>query len=262
MAQWSKHSQAYLPQQTTNHEVVMISDEDGNIINTFGAASNVVISAGDLAGYSGVHKFGSVWATNGSGWNTIWTYAPTTDLYPWATPSGTITVQSTGADTMDVTVSGLDLNFEPVSETLTLDGATPVAGQTVFTRVNRAFISSGSNVGTILVKIGSVVVTTIDIGYGQTLQSFYTIPAGKTGYMLSWYATASKNQETVLGFFQRPEGGAFRITSTMALYQNNYSYEYPVPIKFTEKTDLDVRVRGSSNALVTSEYTLILVDNE
>jgi len=48
----------------------------------------------------------------------------------------------------------------------------------------------------------------------------------------------------------------------MALYQNNYSYEYPVPIKFTEKTDLDVRVRGSSNALVTSEYTLVLVDNE
>ena len=35
----------------------------------------------------------------------------------------------------------------------------------------------------------------------------------------------------------------------------------PVPIKFTEKTDLDVRVRGSSNALVTSEYTIVLVDN-
>ena len=57
MAQWSKHSQAYLPQQTTNHEVVMISDEDGNIINTFGAASNVVIAAGNLEGYSVIHYF-------------------------------------------------------------------------------------------------------------------------------------------------------------------------------------------------------------
>jgi hypothetical protein len=240
----------------------MISDEDGNIINTFGAASNVVISAGDLTGYSGVHKYGAVWATNGSDWNTIWTHAPTTALYPWSTPSGTITVQSTGADNGDVTISGLDLNFEPVSETLTLTNTTPVAGQQVFTRINRAYMEDATNVGTILVKIGTTVVTTIEGGYGQTLQSFYTIPAGKTGYMLSWYATASKNQETVLGFFQRPEGGAFRITSTMSLYQNNYSYEYPVPIKFTEKTDLDVRVRGSSNALVTSEYTIVLVDNE
>ena len=246
------------------HEVVMIADEDGNIINTFGAASNVIISAGDLAGYSGVHKYGAVFGTASSGWSTVWTAADTSSstLYPWDTAANTITVvSSSGSDTGDVTIQGLDTDYNFIEETLTLTGTTPVAGSTTFLRVNRAFMNNDTNVGKIQVKNGTTVVTEIAAGYGQTLQCFYTIPAGKTGYMLNIQTSASKNQETILSLFARPLGGAFRTQGIMALYQNNQQLDFPVPLKFNEKTDIDLRVNGSANATIAADFSIILVDN-
>lgn len=246
------------------HEVVMIADEDGNIINTFGAASNVIISAGDLAGYSGVHKYGAVFGTASSGWSTVWTAADTASstLYPWDTAANTITVvSSSGSDTGDVTIQGLDTDYNFIEETLTLTGTTPVAGSTTFLRVNRAFMNDDTNVGKIQVKNGTTVVTEIAAGYGQTLQCFYTVPADKTGYMLNIQTSASKNQETILSLFARPLGGAFRTQGIMALYQNNQQLDFPVPLKFNEKTDIDLRVNGSANAAIAADFSIILVDN-
>lgn len=246
------------------HEVVMIADEDGNIINTFGAASNVIISAGDLEGYSGVHKYGAVFGTASSGWSTVWTAADVASsvLYPWNTAAGTITaVSASGSDTGDITIQGLDSDYNFAEETLTLTGTSPVAGSTTFLRVNRAFMNDATNVGKISVKNGTTVVTEIAAGYGQTLQCLYTIPAGKTGYMLNIHASASKNQETILSLFTRPFGGAFRTQTVIALYQNNQQLDFPVPLKFTEKTDIDLRVNGSANATIASDFTIILVDN-
>jgi hypothetical protein len=59
MAQWNKDAQAFRAQDTTNFEVVMIADEDGNPINSFGAASNIPIAGGQIEGYNYVHKFGA-----------------------------------------------------------------------------------------------------------------------------------------------------------------------------------------------------------
>ena len=264
MAQYSKYTNAYLPQQTTNHEVVMIADQDGNIINTFGAASNVIIAAGGLAGYSGVHKYGAVFGTSGSGMHTVWTAGDTgaTALYDWTHSAGTLSVVSTsGSDITDVTIQGLDANYDFVEETFTLTGSTPVTGSTSFTRVNRAFMNTVTNVGKIQASIGGTVVTEIGAGFGQTLQCFYTIPAGKTGYMTNLQTSASKNQVVDLFLFQRPFGGAFRVASTLSLNQTNQSLEFPVPLKFTEKTDIDLRVQGSSNATISADFTIILVDN-
>lgn len=247
------------------HEVVMIADEDGNIINTFGAASNVIISAGDLAGYAGVHKYGAVFGTSTPGWSTVWTAADTSAsaLYPWDTAANTITaVSSSGSDTGDITIQGLDTDYNFVEETLTLTGTSPVAGSVTYLRVNRAFMNDATNIGKIQVKNGTTVVTEIAAGYGQTLQCFYTIPAGKTGYMLNIQSSASKNQETTLALFVRPFGGAFRAQLTQALYQNNQQLDFPVPLRFTEKSDIDLRTTGSANATVSSDFSIILVDNE
>jgi hypothetical protein len=264
MAQYSKYTNAYLPQQTTNHEVVMIADQDGNIINTFGAASNVIIAAGGLAGYSGVHKYGGVFGTALSTFSTVWTAADTsgTALYDWTHSAGTLSVVSTsGSDTGGVTIQGLDANYDFVEESFTLTGTSAVTGSTSFTRVNRAFMNDATNVGKIQASIGGTVVTEIGAGFGQTLQCFYTIPAGKTGYMTNINASASKNQSTDLFLFQRPFGGAFRVTSTLSLNQSNQSIDFPVPLKFTEKTDIDLRVQGSANATISADFTIILVDN-
>jgi len=265
MAQWRKDSQTFLDHNKTIFEVVNIGDKDGNIINTFGAASNVPISAGLVDGYSGAHKFGAVYGTAVGTMSTVWTAADTTAtaLYDWSYSAGTVTVvSSSGSDVTDVTVQGLDSNYNFVEETFTLTGTTPTAAGAInFARVNRAFMKTATNVGKIQVKRNTTVVTEIGAGYGQTLQCFYTIPAGKTGYVMSLSASASKNQVVDLFLFQRPFGGAFRVTATMSLNQSNQQQDFPVPLKLTEKTDIDLRTIGSSNATVSADFTLILVDN-
>ena len=52
MAQWSVSRQGPLARGTRNdiHEVVMMGDKDGNIINSFGVASNIPIANGDVLG--------------------------------------------------------------------------------------------------------------------------------------------------------------------------------------------------------------------
>jgi hypothetical protein len=119
-----------------------------------------------------------------------------------------------------------------------------------------------TNIGKVQASISSTVVTEIGAGYGQTLQCFYTIPAGKTGYLMNLSASASKNQVVDLFLFQRPFGGAFRVQTTMSLNQSNQQQDYPIPLKFTEKTDIDLRTKGSSNATISAEFTIVLVDND
>src|SRR6056300_1613148 len=150
MAQYRIDTNEYLSNGTTIFEAIMLADKDGNIINTFGAASNVPIAAGLVDGYSGVHKYGAVYGTAVGTMSTVWTRADTTAnaLYDWTYSAGTITVESSsGSDTTDVTISGLDDNYAEVSETLTLTGTSPVSGTQTFSRVNRAFMATTANVG-------------------------------------------------------------------------------------------------------------------
>ena len=264
MAQYSvSRGQHFNAANNDLHEVLMIADQDGNIINTFGAASNIIISAGELAGYSGVSKFGLVEGTASSGWSTVWTLGDTgaTSSLDYSGYPGTVTVTSNATDAGQLTIEGLDGDYNEVSETLTLTG-TSTSGTQTFNRIFRAsYTDTDVNQYPIVVAVGGVNVTEIAADYGQTLQGFYTVPAGKTAYLLQLSASASKNQETIVGLWQKPFGEQFRIAQTMALYQSNQTLEFAVPIKFTEKTDIEVRTKGAVNAVISCEFTLVLVDN-
>lgn len=263
MAQYTTQSSKYLSNNDKIYEVVMLGDQDGNIINTFGAASNVIISSGGLEGYEGISKFGLVEGTASLGFSTVWTAADTgaTSTLDYSTFPGTVTVTSNAADAGELVIEGLDDSYNFATETLSLVG-TSVTGTQTFHRINRAYYSDGTpNQNDITISVGGTVVTRVDADYGQTLQAFYTIPAGKTGYLLQLSASASKNQETIVAMFQKPFGKQFRVAQTMALYQSNQTLEFGVPIKFTEKTDLEVRTKGAVNAVVSVEFTLVLVDN-
>ena len=39
-------------------QVVTLADKDGNLLNSFGSAANIPISAGNVEGYSHINKFG------------------------------------------------------------------------------------------------------------------------------------------------------------------------------------------------------------
>lgn len=255
------------------HEVVMIADKDGNILNTSGPAasgapSNIPLANGDVSGYTAVHKYGSCDGTNGTGWNTVWTGAETNgqQLYPWPAigAASVVTVVSTsGSDTTTVTLEGLDVNYAFQTETLTLTGTVAATGSKVFHRVNRAFMSGiATNVGNIIVKNATpTVITEIKAGRGQTLQSLYTVPAGFTGFLTTVQMTSNKNDDVEVAMFARPFGGAFRVVGGTFLHRMDHTIEYSSPIKLTEKTDIDVRAIGANNNSVSCSFDLVVVEN-
>src|SRR4051794_326939 len=83
-----------------------------------------------------------------------------------------ITVVASGAATSNVTVNGFDYLGQPVSESFTLNGATPVAGNKCF----KSFVNA---------TFGATAATTINIGTGaklglpyKTLRAVYEIANG------------------------------------------------------------------------------------
>ena len=172
MAQWNKQDQAYRVQDTTNFEVVMIADEDGNPINSFGAASNIPISGGQIAGYQYIHKFGANTDLANGQYETIWDGS---NLYPWATMDTAATTLTTNADALnngaEVTIQGLNENWELTTEVLTLDG-TAQTTQTLWSRVFRAYCSGSQALGAVFtLSKGATVVLQVSIEAQQTLMS-------------------------------------------------------------------------------------------
>ena len=91
MAQFNAKGQHWMGQGTRNdiHEVVMIADKNGNIINTSGSASNIPIAAGEVSGYAHVNKFG---ATDGDvTGGTVWDGNSGSAVYPYPA-NGTVNV--------------------------------------------------------------------------------------------------------------------------------------------------------------------------
>lgn len=266
MAIWNKLTQAYLQDNKTLFEAFMLADKDGNIINTFGEASNIPLAAGELDGYSAVHKFGLIDGTIGTDWSTIWTQGENigNSLAPWKdiADAGVVTVTSSLAgDTTDVTLEGLDDNYNFQSETLTLAGTADVVGTKTWHRINRMYMVTETNVGNITATIGADIVSSIKAERGQTLQAFYTIPAGKTGYLTHMQVSSNKNQAVETSLFIRPFGGAFRVTGGTMLYQMEHTMHYSSPIPITEKSDMDFRAIGAANGVLSASFDLILVDN-
>lgn len=280
MAQWNKNEQAYRVQDTTNFEVVMIADEDGNPLNSYGSAANIPIAAGQLEGYSSIEKFGrnpNVATTI----ETIWQHG---GIYQYLTTASQIFVYSASAEdgvgqigAIKVTVQGLDENYNIISEELTVNGAGSAA---TFLRVYRAFITDAgsagynkgnliistqaSGAGTVLADIGGDGTGVNFIGYGQTMLALYTVPAGKTAYVTQW-TIGNGNYNTSTSAFLRtrlPVNGFVMTTSdTMSVSGGFHVKNYSIPLKFAEKTDIEVQAFNGGGTIISSTFNVILVDN-
>ena len=263
MAQWNKDAQAYRAQDTTNFEVVMLADENGNPLNSYGAAANIPIAAGLLDGYSHINKFGFR-DTIANSWQTIWDKAA--DYAYYAAATVTAVADNAGQGTTDdggtVEVQGLDENYAPVTETLTIGGAASVAQ---FSRVFRARMVTANtgitNQDEIRIKNGVNDVAVIIAGAGQTLMSLYTIPAGKTGYLMKLQGSIDANNDALFRLYARPFGGAFNVRGQFGVFASGFNYDYPVPLRFEEKTDIEIKGLSQNGVGGGAIFDIILVDN-
>lgn len=230
--------------------------------------SEIDIARGIVRGASSVHKFGAVpqMSTNTTG--TIWDVDDT--LYPWSafdTP-GVLTIPAVNAadNGSSVKVFGLDANFNEIEEDFVLSSSTTVTGTKTFARVYRAYYYDDvTNTGNINIQRGGTTVLRITAGKAQTLMGIYTVPAGKTAYLLQGTATIEYGGDATIDMFVRYFGQAsFRIghSAEVAGTGMPYNYKFGIPIRIPQKSDIDVRAEvRSNNSRVTAAFDILLLDN-
>ena len=243
--------------------------------------TDLAIARGHTAGYRALYKFGYNPDVNGDE-ETVWAQGGN---YPWIDSAVTMFVSSssandtnggTGANT--ILIQGLDEDYNEIEETVVLNGQTQVATQFSYLRVYRAFVtlagSSGTSGGTIYIgssgATGGVPNGTIyaNLGLGnQTQIAAYTVPAGYTLYLDDINFTAGISQAgkvATCSFVSRGVGSNVFRTRFINVLQSNQlitKFEYPQP--FTEKTDLECRVRtDSSNNAIGASFQGVLIKND
>ena len=233
---------------------------------------DMMVSGGYISDHTFNHKFGAVDGIGNNTTGTVWDIP--NQLYPWTALDTPAIVNVERNDTDDngitVTVEGLDGDYLEVSEDIVISGADQVGTQ-LFKRINRAFISGAiTNAGDIDIEVGAAGGTTvarIQEGYGQTLMSVFTVPAGKTAYIHRITATAQDGKDATGWMYVREVNGvtAFRIKHTWEFYGDGgqYHYDFAFPLPVSEKSDIDMRVTTrDKNGRYTIAFDVLLVDND
>jgi hypothetical protein len=228
------------------------------------------------------HKFGSNIAV-GTTEEDIWSVG---GLYPWAITAETIRIKAGGnaADTaaglgaQSVEVSGLDENWNEVTETLVTAGASASAPSVaLFRRINTAKVVNvgtytGSNTADINIENTTAlqVMGNIAAGGGRTQQSQYTVPLGFTAFIQNVEIDVDANQPGSVFMYERqnaddvtgPTYSAKRIIRSYYGVAGQVNVQEKSTVELPEKTD--VWLAGSSAAATAAmgvNYDLILVAN-
>lgn len=237
----------------------------------------LAVAKGDFTGYAKVSKFGRNPGVKSADYESIW---DGTNLYPWPTAAETLNVVSTDADDTSagtgartVEIEGLNSSWAIITETVSMNGTTNVTTTNSFLRVYRARVvtagSSGVNEGTITMTntTSSNVLAQISVdnsGFGQTLMAIYTIPAGKTGYLISINGSSSKDNEHSFRLLARDNtvsNAAWNTKEFLNARGGFNLYKKFAINKYTEKTDLDFQAIASAASAASGGFELILIDN-
>lgn len=201
---------------------------------------------------------------------TVWNVG---GAYPWSAWNGgnkRLYLASTSSlDTYQVLLNGLDNNYNPISEVVTLNGTTPVATSlSTYFRLNSAIYLDGasSNIGDITIKVGSASGTTVGLindTEGTTSMSIYTVPAGYTAYSTYGDFSCNKNESARLVARWRFVNTSFINVYATEIYQQFIVATPPVPGAIPEKTDIDNQIHlvTTNGTRVYSNQQLILVKN-
>jgi len=214
----------------------------------------------------------TVWAQGG-----LYSYLSSASVLKVSSSSTADTSAGTGARTVEL--SGLDTNYDEISETVTLNGQTAVNTTNEFLRINRIVVrsagSGGQNAGVIYAGTGTVTTgvpankyATIAIGDNQTVMALWTVPRGYTAYLLQTditVATTQNNKYCTVHLVARPNGEVFQIKDKFVKAESSVHQAYTIPLNFEEKTDIEVRAIGDSagaDIAISAGLDFIYIQND
>lgn len=272
MAIWNNIKKKLRNDNNSLYEVVMLANKDGSIQGS--SNLNIPIAAGKIEGYKHVNKFGFN-DTVGTSFEPIYVGS---ENFTYPTNAGPVSVVSdssndseTGSGARTVNLEGLDANYDTITETITLDGINPAVSNGSFIRLFRMRVetagSSSSAEGVITATVGGLDLAVLDPTYdNQTLQATFTVPAGKKAYLIRMQATSTKdNKAAMVGLFTRSNApdSVFTVKQLVEVFRNSVVVQFPVPLEFPEKTDIELRGKnlGSGQVSVGGTFDIVLVDD-
>jgi len=214
------------------------------------------IARGEVTNTSHINKFGFT-GTDVNGTATVYDANGTTALYPYPADD-VVSITSSANSGAAVEIQGLDANYNLVTENINI-GST---GSVTFSRVFRARMIDTLNTANVVINVGGNLAATILANNGQTLMAVYTVPAGKTAYLVKFQGSMDKSNASVkFKLFSRPSGGTFNLKGQWGTQGgNSVNYDYPVPLEFTEKTDIKIDVTTGAAVGCGAIFDLVLVD--
>jgi hypothetical protein len=243
------------------------------------------VARGQIAYHESVYKFGNN-AVVADSTETIWqqgglySYLSAASVLKVSSSSANDTSAGTGARTVEL--FGLDGDYNEINELVTLNGQTAVNTTQSYLRINRMVVrsagSGGSNAGIIYAGTGTVttgvpanIYATINgDGSNQTLMALWTVPAGYTAYLMQYDVSNGTTSNTPavckLTLVARPHGEVFQSKDVKSLTTGMHiENTLVVPIKFTEKTDIEVRAVSSSASVtfdISAALEIIYIKND
>lgn len=272
MAQFRTDTGRYLPNCNTVFEVAMSASKNGQLYaNTNPSASTDMpwlwqVDRGNIPGVTGMNIQGFNVA-HPSSWRAAWELSNTNDfVYP--TTSVAMSFTSSSAETLTMTVSGLDANYVIKTATVTFTASTNgvvTSGTADFFRINKMLITSGTSVGNISATNNGTTYSYITAGSGMSQASIFTVPAGYTFFLtrVNAYTTNNGTQYCLYRIYSRKFVAGISTPQIIltASFTPQYETRRVIPRAYTEKTDIQWQLNQSNPAPGSIQLEGFLVSN-
>lgn len=213
--------------------------------------------------------------------NTLYSFYASSTLLKIASSDAGDATGGSGAVT--VMITGVNNDYEEITETIALEGVTPVTTTNDFLSINTMRVNSSgannTNDGNITVIAndqalstftGAGVPTTtsnvqaqILAGLGRTLMGVYTVPVSLTSYMTEMHVSSSITKNITVELYEQPFGEAFQIRSSVAFSRQTIDRGFSPPLPFPAKSRIEFRGKSSSTAgNVAVEWNMIQAEGD
>ena len=214
----------------------------------------------------GLMNFEDVWSVGGN-----LQYLTSAQTLSVVSTDATDSSIGTGAQT--IIISGLNNGFSPITETVNLNGLTPVITANRFLRVSRMVVddsgTNGVNAGDIIATAtgAGTIQAQIDTDLGANVATFITIPDGFYGMVTAIQAGAEGVDSILVDFQLREQRKGFNVIFRSAIPAGNNTFvdlmRFRSPVLIKPHSDIKVRAIRSTpggDTTVSAGIHLYLID--
>lgn len=228
-----------------------------NTESIYSAPWDMQVARGKVPEVVQVNIFGYAEAIT-TAFHTVWENTPTDVVFPTVASQWSIVSTSASDNTAaSVTIIGLDGNWNAQTETIYLNGTTPVTTVKSFLRVNTFIMNTpgtgqNTNVGVITASSGGSTYAKIAAGFGKMQNAWYSVARASGLYIQNINIFAGEGNQG-----NQPVWFTYRVVTKnntsgvqLTILQTPFLAEYKVqrfnPVKYPEKTDVQWQVKTNT----------------